>query len=175
MNYFEAIQISMKLLERQKKSIFIGQSILYPGNLIYKSLSSIKKNKKLEVPIFEEVQMGLSIGLALNGYLPINCYPRFDFLLLAFNQLINHLDKFSIITKKRFNPKVITRVMVGAKKPIDAGEQHTQDYSKAIKLMVKNIDIYELKTPQAIISSYKKALMSNKSSIMIEYSEKFTI
>ena len=37
--------------------------------------------------------MGMSIGLALNGYIPITCFPRFDFLILAFNQLVNHLDK----------------------------------------------------------------------------------
>lgn len=66
--------------------------------------------------------MGMSIGLALGGFLPVSTYPRFDFLLLAFNQMINHLDKFPIITDKQFYPKVIIRVLVGAKKPLDDGE-----------------------------------------------------
>ena len=31
------------------------------------------------MPVFEDVQMGLSLGMALNGYVPISCFPRFDF------------------------------------------------------------------------------------------------
>ena len=84
MTYTDEILKSMKLLEKNPKSIFLGQSVEYPGNLIYKTLTNVSKKKKLEVPVFEDVQMGLSIGLALGGYLPISTYPRFDFLLLAF-------------------------------------------------------------------------------------------
>ena len=40
------------------------------------------------------------------------------------------LDKMNKISSNEFKPFVIVRVMVGAKKPIDAGLQHTQDYSK---------------------------------------------
>ena len=60
----------------------------------------ISEKKKIELPVFEEVQMGIAIGLAMEGYLPVTCYPRFDFLILAMNQLINHLDK--VITMSRY-------------------------------------------------------------------------
>ena len=42
------------------------------------------------------------------------------------NQLVNHLDKIEIISKGNFKPKVIVRVLVGSKKPLDAGLQHTK-------------------------------------------------
>ena len=84
---------SMSYLAKNKKTIFIGQSVSYSGNAIFNTLSHISKNKKIELPVFEEVQLGLSTGLALNGYIPITCFPRFDFLILAMNQLVNHLDK----------------------------------------------------------------------------------
>ena len=105
----------MKSISNNKKSIFIGQSVSYPGNLIYKSLLKVPKSKKFEVPVFEDNQMGISTGLALAGYLPITTYPRFDFFILSMNQLVNHLDKIEIISKGNFKPKVIVRVLVGSK------------------------------------------------------------
>ena len=69
-------------LFKKDKSIFVGQSVSYPGNLIYKSLSKVPNSKKFEVPVFEDNQMGISTGLALAGYLPITTFPRFDFFIL---------------------------------------------------------------------------------------------
>lgn len=170
-SYFEELCKSMTLIAKNKNSLFLGQSVVYPGNLIYKTLSHIPSKKKMEMPVFEDTQMGLSIGLALNGILPISCFPRFDFMLLAFNQLINHLDKIPLITDGKFKPKVIIRVMVGSKIPLDAGEQHTQDYFKPLKQILKTIDIYQLKTVEDIYLTYQKVIKSKNSSIVVEYSK----
>tara|TARA_B100001113_G_C20992856_1_gene571319 strand:+ start:104 stop:631 length:528 start_codon:yes stop_codon:yes gene_type:complete len=172
-NYNYEILKSMKLLEMQKNSIFLGQSVEYPGNLIYKTLAKIKNKKKLELPVFEDVQMGMSIGLAFEGFLPISTYPRFDFLLLALNQMINHLDKIPIISNEQFFPKVIVRVLVGSKIPLNAGEQHTQNYVKQVKEMCKTINVFDLKKGYQVYKSYQKAIKSKKSSLMVEYSEEF--
>lgn len=171
--YGDEIIRSMKLLAKNRKTIFLGQSVLYPGNLIYKTTREINDKQKLELPVFEETQMGMSIGLALQGFLPVTTYPRFDFLILALNQLVNHLDKFPLITNKVFQPKVIVRVLVGAKKPLNAGEQHTQNYVKEIKKMLKTINVFDLTNTSMIYKSYKKAIISNKPSLMVEYSQKF--
>ena len=93
MNYLDSLIKSMEWLSNKNDTLFIGQSVKYSGNSIFNTLKTIKDEKKIEMPVFEDLQMGLSIGLALEGYVPINCYPRFDFLILACNQLINHLDK----------------------------------------------------------------------------------
>ena len=106
-NYKSEIIRSMQYLGSKKNSIFLGQSVGVPGNLIYGSLSKVPNKKKIELPVFEDTQMGMSIGLSLNGYLPISCYPRFDFFILSLNQTINHLDKLKIISSKEFNPFVI--------------------------------------------------------------------
>ena len=73
---------SMSFLSKDKRTIFLGQSVNFSGNAIYNTLSHIPKNKKIELPVFEEVQLGMSTGLALNGFIPISCFPRFDFLIL---------------------------------------------------------------------------------------------
>ena len=160
----------MSLLAKKRNVIFLGQSVIYPGNLIYKSLDHISNSKKIETPVFEETQLGMSIGLSLNGFLPICCYPRFDFFILAMNQAVNHLDKLNIISNGLFKPKVIVRILVGNKKPLNAGEQHTQNHSKALKSMIKNCNIFEINRANQVIPFYKKAIMSSRSSFMIEKS-----
>ncbi len=172
-NYKSEIIRSMQYLGSKKNSIFLGQSVGVPGNLIYGSLSKVPNKKKIELPVFEDTQMGMSIGLSLNGYLPVSCYPRFDFFILSLNQTINHLDKLNIISSKEFNPFVIIRVLVGSKKPIDAGLQHTQNYTKELKSMAKYLKIVELNDKKNIFKEYKKCYQKKVSTLFVEYSSKY--
>ena len=173
MNYTEEIKKSMQMISKNPKTIFLGQSVEVPGNLIFKSLKLVSVKKKLEMPVFEETQMGISIGLALNGFIPITCYPRFDFFILSLNQTINHLDKMNQISSNEYNPFVIIRVLVGGKKGIDAGPQHTGNYTKAINNMLKFLNVIELKNPHQIYKSYKNCLSKKKSTVFIEYSDSY--
>ena len=86
MKYVEHLVKSMEYLAEDERTIFIGQSVKYSGNSIYNTLKTVPDDRKIETPVFEETQMGLSIGLAMEGFVPVTCYPRFDFLLLAVNQ-----------------------------------------------------------------------------------------
>ena len=169
MTYKKEIIRSMKLISKNKKSIFIGQSVAVPGNLLFQSLKDVPKNQKLELPIFEETQMGIAIGLALNGFLPISCYPRFDFFIFSLNQTVNHIDKLNQISSNEFNPFVIIRVMVGSKKPVNAGIQHTMDYSKELRQMLKYIDVIQLKDSKEVYRSYNKVLKEKKNTVFVEY------
>jgi pyruvate/2-oxoglutarate/acetoin dehydrogenase E1 component len=170
MKYKDELIRSMNYLAKNDKTIFIGQSVSYSGNAIYNTLSEIPDDKKIETPVFEDVQMGLSLGLALNGYIPVTCYPRFDFLILALNQMINHLDKIKFMSENKMLPRVIIRTSVGPKKPLDGGPQHTADYTEAIKKMVTEIDIVTLDEPGEIFPAFKDALESSnvKSTLLIE-------
>ena len=73
---------SMSYLAKNKKTIFVGQSVNYSGNAIFNTLSHISKSKKIELPVFEEVQLGLSTGLALNVS-SCNMFSKIHFLILA--------------------------------------------------------------------------------------------
>ena len=173
MKYSEELTKAMDFLAKDPRTIFLGQAVEYPGTAMTGTLKNLPKDKLCEMPVAEEMQLGITNGLALNSFIPVSIFPRWNFLLLATNQLINHLDKMNKISSNEFKPFVIVRVMVGAKKPIDAGLQHTQDYSKEIKSMLKFIDVVELKNKKKIFSEYKKAYLKKKSTVFIEYSEKF--
>ena len=88
--YFEELKRSMDWLAMQEDSMFLGQAVAVPGTAMSNTLVDVGADKLLEMPVAEEMQMGLSIGLALDGYIPITVYPRWNFLLLAMNQLVNH-------------------------------------------------------------------------------------
>ena len=171
MNYTNEIIKSMQMLSKNPKTIFLGQSVEVPGNLLFKSLKRAPLKKKLELPVFEETQMGMAIGLSLNGFIPVTCYPRFDFFILSMNQTINHLDKLNQISSNEFDPFVIIRVLVGGKIGIDAGPQHTGNYTAAMRKMLKFLKVVELKNSNQIYKSYKKCITNKESTLFVEYSD----
>jgi|TARA_Y100000310_G_C20616806_1_gene781081 pyruvate/2-oxoglutarate/acetoin dehydrogenase E1 component len=168
MDIKEELKKSMEWLASKKDTIFVGQNIVYPENQMYRNLIDIPEGKKVEMPVSEEMQMGISIGLSLEGYIPISIYPRFDFLILATNQIVNHLDKLDYLYRENDTPKIIIRTAVGGTKPLDAGPQHTQDHTEAFRLMCPNIKVVETKHPEEILSTYKEAYYSNDSYLVVE-------
>ncbi len=173
MGYKDELVKAMEWLAAKENTIFIGQSVNYSGNAIFNTLKTVPENKKLEVPVFEDLQMGMSTGIALEGYVSITCYPRFDFLLLACNQLINHLDKFRVMSNGNMLPKVIIRTSIGAKKPLDGGVQHTQDYTTAMEEMLTDINVVLLNEPDEIMPAFKEAYEreDGKSTLVVEWGD----
>lgn len=172
MRYFDEIKKSMNYLAKGKKTIFLGQAVNVPGTAMHNTLKEINKKKLLEIPVAEEMQMGMSLGLALEGYIPISIYPRWNFLLLATNQLVNHLDKISEISNNKLNPQIIIRTAVGSIRPLDPQSQHKGDFTEAYKMMCKNIDFYFLKNTKDIFKTYKKVLKNKKKiSLIVEVAD----
>ncbi len=153
--------------------LFLGQAVEYAGTAMTNTLKEIPKNKLLELPVTEELQMGISMGLSLNGITPISIYPRWNFLLLATNQIVNHLDKISLLSNNEYRPKVIIRTSIGSERPLHPQHQHVGDFTESFKLMCKNIEFIVLKEPKDIFPAYKKALKraDGKSTVLIEYGD----
>ena len=91
--YLDELTKSMKLCMDDPSTIFIGQQIVYYGNPMSKTIEGLPKDRMIETPVMEETQMGMSIGLSMAGHKVVTFYPRWDFLICACNQLINHADK----------------------------------------------------------------------------------
>lgn len=164
LTYFQQLTDAMTMLAENPKTIFVGQNMRYDGQRMHASFKGVPMEKRIEMPVAEDFQMGFCTGLALEGYIPICCYPRMDFLLLAANQLVNHLDKMP----KGFNPRVIVRVAVGSREPLNPGPQHTQDHSEAFKLMLKNIPVMEFEP-----GVYETALEGSGPVVVVERMDKY--
>jgi pyruvate/2-oxoglutarate/acetoin dehydrogenase E1 component len=173
MKYFDELKKAMSLLAEHPKTIFIGQAVEYEGTGLYDSLKHLPTNKKIELPVAEYFQTGLANGMAIEGMIPISTYPRWNFLLMGVDQIVNHLDKFTTMSNGKCTPKVIIRVAVGSEYPVDPQCQHKGNFTDAFKSMTKNIDIVELNEPEDILPSYKKALNRTDgiSTILVEFAD----
>jgi len=173
MKYFDELSRAMDLLAANPRTYFIGQAVACAGTAMTNTLKNVPKEKLLELPVAEEMQMGMSTGLALAGYIPVSFYPRWNFLLLAVNQLANHLDKMPLISNGGFRPKVIIRTGIGSERPLHPQFQHVGDYTDAFRLMCPNIEIIRLEEPENIFPAYQKALEreDGKSTILVEYGD----
>ena len=147
----------MEWLGEKDDTFFLGQSVKYSGNAIYNTLSTLDDSKKIETPVFEEVQMGMSTGMAMDGLVPISCFPRFDFLMRCMDSLVNHLDKMQNMTENNFQPKVIIRTSIGSTNPLNGGVQHTQDYTSMFKLILNEVNVILLDEPEDIFPTFQEA------------------
>lgn len=167
--YKDALTNAMTELAKMDDTIFIGQQIVYAGNPMSTTLGNVPKEKMIEVPVIEETQMGMSLGLAITGKRVITFYPRWDFIISATNQLVNHLDKYELMTGKKVN--IIIRLGKGSDKPLDPGHQHKGDYFEQFKSLCKNIEFHDLKTPSDIELAYKYAIKEGGIHLLVEYPE----
>ena len=165
----------MNYLGDKNNSVFIGQAVSYEGTGMSKTFNNIHVSKLIELPVEEEFQLGLSIGMSFNNLIPICIYPRWNFLLLAVNQLVNHLDKVQELNGFNSTSKVIIRTAVGSEVPMYPGPQHIGDFTEAFKLMFKNISIHKLDNKNDIFETYRHAYERNDgvSSLIIELSDKY--
>ena len=85
MKYFDELKRSMEFLGGKKNTLFIGQAVEVPGTAMSNTLKNINKKKLIELPVAEEMQMGMTLGLAMDKNIPISIYPRWNFLLYGIN------------------------------------------------------------------------------------------
>lgn len=156
------------LMLASKGALFIGQGVEYDGVATYADLEGVPPAQRLEFPVAEELNVGFATGLAMMGHLPVVCIPRIDFLLRAMDQLVNHLDKLSVMSCRQWQPKVIIRTRVGGKYPLDPGPQHCQNHVAAFREMLTTVDVCEIPSEEMIRPVYEYAANYRWSVIVVE-------
>ena len=169
--YKDELTKSMNYLASKDNTIFVGQQIVYKGNPMSTTIEEVPKEKMIETPVFEEVQLGMSTGLSITGMCVVSFYPRWDFLIVASNQLVTHLNNFKEMTNQ--DAHVIIRVGKGSNIPLDPGVQHRGDYSDVYRNFLKNIEIVNFHTHENIYETYVNAYKNRKPIILVEYPEKY--
>lgn len=163
----------MSLLAEHPTTIFIGQAVEYEGTGLFDSLKHLPDNKRIELPVAEYLQSGMANGMAIEGMIPVSTYPRWNFLLMGTDQIVNHLDKFISMSNGKCTPKVIIRVAVGSERPVDPQCQHKGNFAEAFRSMLQNIEVIELVEPEDIMPAYEKALHRSDgvSTILVEFAD----
>ncbi len=164
--YFDELAKSMHWLAQQPGTIFMGQAVACPGTAMSRTLQHIKPELLLELPVAEDMQMGMAIGMSLAGFIPVCIYPRFNFLLLAMNQLVLHLDKLPLYSEYR--PKVIIRTAVATDDPMDPGPQHLGDFTIPMQSMLRTVKVEKITEAEQVLPAYAAAFQRPESTLLIE-------
>jgi len=168
--YFQELGRAMRMLGEDPSTIFIGQGCGVHGTGMRGTFDGIPDEQRIEFPVAEDLQMGMSIGMALAGYLPVCVFPRWNFVLCAANQLVNHLDRLPIYSNGGYNPKVLIRVAVPSKSPFNPQSQHDDDFTVAFSNMLRTVKIVRIRTPESVVMHYREAVARPQSTILVEFS-----
>jgi len=168
--YFENLCAAMKMLS-DNGYVFTGQTVHDAGTALNSTFRDVPLDRRFEMPIFENTQLGMATGIAMAGGKVCTCYPRINFFLEALPQLIQHLDKIPLFSD--YKPKVIIRTSVATKNPLDPGPQHIGDYTDSIASMLSTIKVVKLLDAKHIQSEYQAAMERDGSTLLVEYVEKY--
>ncbi len=110
MGYKDELVKAMEWLATKPDTVFMGQAIGMSGHAISNTVATVSQDKRVELPVFEETQMGIATGMAMTGWVPITAYPRFDFsevgLISGFDQA--HITGLGLIFKQNAGQSCIT-------------------------------------------------------------------
>jgi pyruvate/2-oxoglutarate/acetoin dehydrogenase E1 component len=173
--YSQELTKAMTYLGQDASTIFLGQAVAVPGTIMSPTLVDVPMEKRIELPVAEDLQMGMTLGWALNGFVPVSIFPRWNFMLLATGQLINHLDKIGQMSQGGYCPKMIIRTGIGATSPLNPGCQHVGDFTEMFRSVLTSIEVIRLDETDQIMPAYEKALTrtDGKSTIVVEWGDRF--
>ncbi len=127
--YLEAIALGIQeILESNPKAYVLGEDVAPPYGNAFMLFKNIPKNlwpRFINTPISENAIIGSSVGMALEGLLPIAEMQFNDFVASGFNQLVNNAAKFRYRTGTP--APFILRMPYGGLR--HAGPYHSQDTS----------------------------------------------
>lgn len=174
-SYKEELQRATNLLG-ENDYLFFGQNMRFGGTSMYHMIKHLPEEQRIEIPVFEDIQMGMSIGLALNGIKVCSIFPRMDFLILAINQIVNHADRVRLMSDGQFKlTGLILRSAIGSVSPLMPGEQHSGDYCDGIQKMCKEIKVVKLSTAEQIYPSYEQAMYSDIPTLIVELPDLYNL
>jgi pyruvate/2-oxoglutarate/acetoin dehydrogenase E1 component len=173
MKYFDELLRAMELLATDPRTVFLGQAVAVPGTAMRNTLSGLDSSRLIELPVAEEMQMGMTLGMALAGLVPVSIFPRWNFLLCGLSQLVNHLDKLDAMSSGGYRVKAIIRTSIGSERPLHPQQQHVGDYTEAIRLMCRTVDVIRVDEANEIFPAYEHALLrqDGRCTLVVEYGD----
>jgi pyruvate/2-oxoglutarate/acetoin dehydrogenase E1 component len=119
------------LLETDERVVILGEDIADPYGGAFKAtrgLTTAYPERVLTTPVSEGGIAGVAAGLALSGYRPIVEIMFGDFLTLTFDQVVNHIAKYSAMYDGKVTCPVIIRTPSGGHRGY--GPTHSQSLEK---------------------------------------------
>ena len=168
-SYKDAMIQSMTELG-EEGAIFIGYNVKY-GNAIG-TLKNVPDDQKLETPVAENLMAGLAIGMSFEGFIPVLYYERHDFMLVAADAIVNHIDKIERISHGEFKCPVIIRAVTADAGPFYSGITHSQDFTDVFREAV-SFPVLDPTNGEQVLTAFKEARTSGRPLMVIERKSRY--
>lgn len=168
-SYKDAIVQSMTELGKAG-AVFIGYNVGYGDAM--GTLKSVPKQQKLETPVAENLMAGLAIGMSFEGFIPVLYYERHDFMLVASDAIINHIDKIERISHGEFKVPVIIRAVTADAGPFYSGITHSQDFTNMFRSAV-SFPVIDPITGSDVLAAVRGAKESGRPMMLIERKSRY--
>lgn len=113
--FFEAInEATVQAMERNQNIFVYGEGVDDPLGIFgtTKGLADqFGKERVFDVPLSENALTGIGVGAALGGFHPLLVHARNDFMLLAMDQIVNHMASWPFIFEGEVIPFTIRSII----------------------------------------------------------------
>ena len=168
-SYKEAMNLAMKELG-DEGAIFIGYNVA-KGDAMG-TLKEVSTEQKLETPVAENLMSGLAIGMSFEEFLPVIYFERHDFMMVAMDAIVNHVDKIERISHGEFKVPVIIRAVTADGGPFYSGITHSQDFTEVLKAAV-TFPVSDPKNGKEVLEAFRNARDSKRPAIIVERKSRY--
>jgi pyruvate dehydrogenase E1 component beta subunit len=149
--------------------ILFGLGVNDPGRVFGTTKGLVEKfgdARVFETPTAENSMTGVAVGAALAGLRPIAVHQRFDFFLLAMDQIVNSAAKWNFMFGGQFSVPLVVRVIVG--RGWGQGPTHSQNFQSWMT-QVPGLKVVCPSSPQSAYDLMRTAIRDNNPVIFIEH------
>lgn len=156
-------------MDESERVFLLGQGVDDPGGMfgVTKGFKEAYGAERVfDTPVSEEGMTGICVGAAMTGMRPVYFHNRPDFLLLTFNQLVNHAAKMHYMDNGQHNVPMVIWAAIG--RGWGSGPQHSQAI-QGLLLGVPGLKIVMPSTPYDVKGLMITAIKDNNPVIFIEH------
>lgn len=169
-SYTEALREALSLaLELDENVLVLGQGVNDPVGMFGVTNGLSKKfgaERVRDTPLSEEGMTGICAGAAMEGMRPVYLHNRPDFLLLSFNQLVNHASKIHYMDAGQTSVPMVVWSAIG--RGWGSGAQHSQAI-QGLLLSVPGLKIIMPGTPYDAKGLMLSAIADNNPVLIFEH------
>lgn len=169
-NHVDALREALTYKMDEDPNVFLlGQGVDDPGGMfgVTKEFKEVYGAVRVfDTPVSEDGMTGICVGAAMTGMRPVYFHNRPDFLLLTFNQLVNHASKMHWMDNGQNKVPIVVWSAIG--RGWGSGPQHSQAI-QGLLLSVPGLKIVMPSTPYDAKGLMITAINDNNPVIIIEH------
>ena len=167
--YLEVLQDAIQeIIQADPKVLIIGQGQSSPwdsGKWVAKFFKEFDGRQIFETPVSEAATTAVGIGLAIYGLRAIVTHPRFDFMLLAMDQIVNQAAKIHFMSGGKIRVPLVVRVQLY--RGNGQGAQHSQSLHSMFS-HVPGLKVFMPAVPTDVSTLLKIAVYSDDPVLFID-------